>query len=118
MRLDPPRPSPLLSRRWLLLSSLSVASACVGAALTGSALAQNGTEDRSCSQLFPQKISKEAARHASFSDSYRRCGNCRFFLEPDHCIQVEGTTTPESTCSLWAALGGQLGCTPDKPVRL
>ncbi|MCK7474830.1 MAG: hypothetical protein MZV49_17625 [Rhodopseudomonas palustris] len=32
-----------------------MASACVGAALTGSASAQNGTEDRSCSQLFPQE---------------------------------------------------------------
>lgn len=116
MRLDPPCPSPLLSRRWLLLSSLSVASACLGAALTGSAVAQNGTEDRSCSQV--QKTSKDAARHASFSDSYRRCGNCRFFLEPDSCILVQGPTTPESTCSLWAALGGQIGCTPDKPVKL
>lgn len=118
MRLDPPCPSPLLSRRRLLQSSLSVATGCLGAALAGSAMAQHGADDRSCSKVFPQKSSKEAARHAPFSDSYRRCGNCRFFLEPDHCILVEGPTTPGSTCSLWAELGGQIGCTPDKPVRL
>lgn len=107
-----------LSRRRLLQSTLSVATACIGAALAGSAIAEQQPDERSCSQTYPHKTSKEAARHAAFSDSYHRCGNCRFFMEPDRCIIVEGATSSTSTCSLWAERGGQIGCTPDAPVTL
>lgn len=109
--------SPVLSRRLLLTSTLSTAAALMGAALAGTAQAQVLSQP-GCSTVIPHKSTKEAARHTAFSNSYRRCGNCRFFMAPDRCIVVEGPTSPESTCTLWAQRGGQIGCTPDEPVKL
>jgi hypothetical protein len=108
---------PALSRRALLMTAGTAVAACLGVA-AAPARAQPNQSDISCATLIPQRSSKEQARHASNNNSYRNCGNCRFFLSPDQCVVVEGQTTPDSSCSLWAQRGGQIGCKPDQAIRL
>jgi hypothetical protein len=115
---DPKSIHPALSRRALLRSAGSAAAAaCLGVA-AAPALAQPTGGQVGCSAVIPQKSPKDLARHISHNNSYRSCGNCRFFLSPDQCVVVEGQTSLESSCSLWAQRGGQIGCRPDQAITL
>jgi hypothetical protein len=107
-----------LSRRALLKSAGSAAAAACFGVAAAPALAQQSGGNNGCSTVIPQKSPKDLARHISHNNSYRSCGNCRFFLSPDQCVVVEGQTSLESSCSLWAQRGGQIGCTPDQAIRL
>ena len=109
---------PALSRRALLKSAgTAAAAACLGVAAVP-AQAQPSGGEVGCSTLIPQKSPKDLARHVSHNNSYRSCGNCRFFLAPDQCVVVEGETSMDSSCSLWAQRGGPIGCRPDQAIRL
>jgi hypothetical protein len=106
---------PALSRRALLKTAGTAAAAvCLGVA---AAQAQQGGQV-GCSTLIPQKSPKDLARHISHNNSFRSCGNCRFFQAPDQCVVVEGQTSNDSSCSLWAQRGGQIGCKPDHAITL
>jgi len=115
---DPKSSRPSLSRRALLRTAgTAAAAACLGVAAVP-ALAQSSGGDAGCSTLIPRKSPKDVARHISHNNSYRSCGNCRFFLAPNQCVVVEGQTSQESSCSLWAQRGGQIGCKPDQAITL
>jgi hypothetical protein len=101
----------------LKTAGTAAAAACLGVAAVP-ALAQPSNAELGCSALIPRKSPKELARHVSHNNSFRSCGNCRFFLSPLDCVVVEGSTSAESSCSLWAQRGGQIGCKPDQPIRL
>ena len=116
---DPKSFHPSLSRRALLRSAgTAAAAACLGVAAAVPALAQPNSSEAGCSTLIPRKSPKDLARHVSHNNSFRSCGNCRFFLSPDQCVVVEGQTSLASSCSLWAQRGGQIGCRPDQAISL
>lgn len=105
-----------LTRRRLLRAGIYVAgsSGLVGALSNAFAQGQNVGQDSShCSTLVPKRVSKTEAEHQTPSTSSKRCDTCRLFLPPDQCVVVEGPTTADSTCELWADKRTRaLGCIP------
>lgn len=109
-----------LSRRRLIAGFAQGAGAIwLGLANTSALAQQRAPSAVPCSALIPQKSSKADARHQLRSSGGKRCDNCRLFLPPDQCVVVEGPTTPDSSCALWAGIGGgRRGCDPDQPISL
>jgi hypothetical protein len=73
-----------------------------------------------CSNVVPKKSSKEDAHHreVGYFDK-KNCGNCRAFMSPDQCFLVEGTTSPNNVCTLWAKKDGRpIGCSEAKPAPI
>ncbi|NEW91784.1 hypothetical protein [Rhodopseudomonas sp. BR0M22] len=104
----------LLSRRRLLgVAGLTLAAGCSAVATQIRAQPASG-----CSVVIPRKSSQQDARFIAVAPSTRRCGSCRFYQAPDHCMVVEGLVGADSVCNLWALRGVALGCAPDGPVRL
>lgn len=106
-----------LTRRRLL----EVPYACAVLAASGAvpALAQvtrpAPLSSENCLSVIPRKSSKEAAEHKEGRRSGTTCSRCRFFVAPDQCLVVEGSTTPESSCALWAEAGGKTNCPNVQP---
>jgi hypothetical protein len=70
--------------------------------------------------MVPRKATKESVEHQTPSRSGKRCDKCRLFLPPDQCVVVEGPTTADSSCDLWADKTGRtpIPCRPDQIKRL
>lgn len=50
----------------------------------------------------PSKVSKEQAHYEDVGTGKERCGNCKFFGEPNRCSKVEGEISPAGICDLYS----------------
>ncbi len=111
-----------LSRRRLIAGLAGRAGAIWFGLTATSALAQQPRTPSAgvpCAALIPQKSSKADARHQVRSGNGKRCDNCRLFMPPDQCVVVEGPTSADSSCALWAAKSGNgRSCDPGQSISL
>jgi hypothetical protein len=51
------------------------------------------------------KASKAAVAYQDSPKGDRNCANCRLFIAPNACKQVEGSVSPNGWCKIWAKAG-------------
>jgi hypothetical protein len=51
------------------------------------------------------KASKAAVAYRDSPKGDQNCANCRLFIEPNACKQVEGDISPNGWCKIWAKAG-------------
>jgi hypothetical protein len=111
MTIEPKLSFAVLSRRRLLLTMAFAVDVMSGASARDQRAELN---DALCLTVVPKKSLKAEARHRTASNSSKSCATCRMFLAPDECVVVEGKTTADSVCALWADKSERrLGCMPD-----
>ncbi len=76
----------LLSRRRLLINSITLAAA--------SRLA-------STNALASPKVSQASVGFMSSPRGEHRCGNCKMFQAPSACMNVAGAITENCSCKIW-----------------
>jgi hypothetical protein len=51
------------------------------------------------------KASKAAVAYRDSPKGDQNCANCRLFIAPNACKQVEGDISPNGWCKIWAKAG-------------
>jgi High potential iron-sulfur protein len=52
------------------------------------------------------KVSKAAAGYQDSPKGDQRCANCRQFIPPNACRQIDGNISPNGWCRIWAKASG------------
>jgi len=51
------------------------------------------------------KVSQKAVGYQDSPKGSQNCANCRLFIVPNACKQVEGVVSPNGWCRIWAKAG-------------
>jgi High potential iron-sulfur protein len=51
------------------------------------------------------KVSKAAVAYQDSPKGDQNCANCRLFIAPNACKQVEGSVSPNGWCRIWSKAG-------------
>jgi hypothetical protein len=80
-------------------SQTSRRSLLQAAAGTVGALSLLGLSTRSAQAA---KVAKTAVAYQETPKGTQSCANCRLFIPPDACQQVEGVISPNAWCRIWS----------------
>jgi hypothetical protein len=51
------------------------------------------------------KVSQAAVAYQNSPKGDKNCANCRLFVSPNACKQVEGAISPNAWCRIWSKAG-------------